>query len=220
MNRVATRERPADRGKRRGIDAASSIGREIRLARRQLGLSLKAVADVVGISVTELWRIEHGLAPWVSLILLAQLCGAVGLDLFARAYPGGRALRDGRQASLLLRLHHRLHVALGWRTEVPLPNAGDQRAWDAAIFGPAWRYGVEAELNPIDGQALLRRVKLKDRDGGMDGVILLLPETRQARLFRTEFSLVLRNEFPVEPRLALKRLAAGEDPGGSCVLVL
>lgn len=98
--------------------------------------------------------------------MLAQLCALVGLDLAARAYPGGvPALRDTRHGRLLNRFRVRLHRTLRWGTEVPLPNPGDQRAWDAMIRGEGWRYGTEAELNPIDGQALIRRLTLKTRDG-------------------------------------------------------
>ncbi len=88
------------------------------------------------------------------------------------------------------------------------------------IRGHAWRYGVEAELNPLDGQALLRRLALKVRDGNVDGVILLLPETRQSRAFRHEFQTFLAGEFPISARVALMRLAAGREPGGNALIVL
>lgn len=197
-----------------------AIGREIRLARRQLGLSLKSVGHAVGISASELSRIERGLADWASLIVLTQLCAVVGLDLSARAYPGGSPLRDARQGVLLTKFRARLHPSLGWGTEVPLPIPGDQRAWDAMILGEGWRYGTEAELNPIDGQALIRRLMLKQRDGGVDGVILLLPDTRQARLFRREFSDLLATDFPIPARLALVRLANGLVPGGNAIVII
>ncbi len=105
-----------------------------------------------------------------------------------------------------------------WRCRCP--NPGDQRAWDALIRGDGWRDGVEAELNPIDGQALIRRLRLKQRDGLVDGVILLLPDTRRARQFRREFADLLANDFPVPGRAALERLAAGESPGGSAIVII
>lgn len=113
-----------------------------------------------------------------------------------------------------------LHESLGWALEVPLPSRGDQRAWDALIRGDAWRYGVECELNPIDGQALLRRINLKQRDGLVDGVILVLPDTRQTRQFRREFEGALATQFPVRGSAAASRLGGGLDPGGSAVVVL
>lgn len=197
-----------------------STGAEIRLARIQRGLSIALVASAVGISPSELSRIERGVAPWVSVTVLSRICAVVGLDLFVRAYPGGRPLRDARHGRQLAKLKARLHPTLGWALEVPLPNPGDQRAWDAMIRGDAWRYGVECEMNPIDGQAMLRRLALKQRDGMVDGVILLLPDTRQARLFRREFAQLLDEQFPVSSAKALRRLAAGLDPGGCAIVTL
>lgn len=217
---MIARIRAVERGRARGRHIIQSVGSEIRLARVRLGLSIATVAREVGISPAELSRIERAQAEWVSVLVLAQLCAVVGLDLSVRAFAGGSPLRDARHAALLGRFQRRLHAAVGWSTEVPLPHHGDQRAWDAMLRGKGWRYGVEAELNPIDGQALVRRTTLKQRDGLVDGVILLLPDTHQARHFRHEFAGLLAADFPVPARLALRRLAAGEDPGGSAIVVL
>jgi transcriptional regulator with XRE-family HTH domain len=195
-----------------------AIGDEIRRSRTSNALSLQVVAKAAGISASELSRIERGLAERVSLIVLSRLCAVVGLDLSVRAFPGGSPLRDARHGRVLGRLRAHVRATLGWALEVPLPNAGDQRAWDAVIRGSGWRYGVECEMNPIDGHALLRRLALKERDGMVDGVILLMPDTRQARLFRREFAELLADQFPVRPADALRRLAAGTDPGGSAII--
>lgn len=217
---MVARQRAVHRGTQRGWDLVRLIGREIRLARQQLGLSIATVAREVGISPSELSRIERGVAEWASVIGLAQICAVVGLDLSVKAYAGGRPIRDARHAALLARFRARLHPSLRWSTEVPLPNPGDQRAWDGTVRGEGWRYGTEAELNPIDGQALLRRLTLKQRDGGVDGVILLLPDTRQARQFRREFTSLLATDFPIGSGRALRRLGAGQDPGGSAIIVI
>ena len=66
---------------------------------------------------------------------------------------------------------------------MPLPNAGDRRAWDAVIGIARVRIGVEAETRARDEQELERRLSLKRRDGGVDHVILLLADTRSNRLF-------------------------------------
>lgn len=217
---MVARQRAVHRGTQRGWDLIRLIGREIRLARQQLGLSIATVAHAVGISPSELSRIERGVAEWASAVVLAQICAVVGLDLSAKAYPGGRPIRDAGHAALLSRFRTRLHPDLRWSTEVPLPNPGDQRAWDAMISGSGWRCAIEAELNPIDGQALLRRLTLKQRDGGVDGVILLLPETRQAREFRREFAPLLATDFPNGSGQALGRLGAGLEPGGNAIITL
>lgn len=51
-------------------------------------------------------------------------------------------------------------------------------------------------------------------------MILLLPETRQAREFRREFTSLLATDFPIGPGLALRRLGAGFDPGGNGIITL
>jgi transcriptional regulator with XRE-family HTH domain len=217
---MAIKERAVDRGRQRGRDAACSVCREIRRTRRSLGLSIAAVAREVGISASTLSRTERCIMPNVSLTLLAQVCEVVGLELSARAFPGGRPLRDARQGRILGKFGNLLHPSLRWGTEVPLPIPGDKRGWDGMIGGPGWRYGAEVETSPTDGQATIRRIKLKARDGQVDGVILIVPDTRQTRAFRREFADLLAIEFPVPGRLALELLAAAADPGGSSVVVL
>jgi len=61
---------------------------------------------------------------------------------------------------------------------------------------------------------------LKQRDGGVDHVVLLLADTRANRAFRREFGDVLRVNYPVDGRVALAALAAGRDPGGGAVILL
>ena len=155
---MATRERAVDRGNSAGVKDIRRIGDEIRQTRRSRGLSLRAVAAEADISSSSLSRIERAKVESVSLVTLARLCAIVGLDLSARVYSGGAPLRDARHSRVLEKLHGKVYVSLGWGTEVPLPNPGDQRAWDALIRGDGWRYGVEAELNPTDGQDRLSAV--------------------------------------------------------------
>jgi transcriptional regulator with XRE-family HTH domain len=218
---MGTRERPADRGKQRGREITLALGREVRAARRGLGLSLREVARAVDLSAAEVSRIERGLVAGVSVTTFATLLAVVGLELSGRAFAGGQPIRDAGHARLLIRFRGKLDDRLIWRTEVPFPQPGDKRAWDATITNAAktWRHGVEAETRPSDGQALTRRLTLKQRDGGMDGVLLILPDTRHSRAFRAEFGSLLRAEFPVPGADALRRLAAGQDPGGSALIV-
>jgi hypothetical protein len=88
------------------------------------------------------------------------------------------------------------------------------------IAGRDWRYGVEAETAPRDLQALARRIELKRRDGEVDGVILLLRSSRRTAAFLAGAGDLLSLNFPIGARQAVSRLAAGEDPGGSAIIVL
>ncbi len=156
----------------------------------------------------------------VTVADLAQFAGAVGLQLSLRMYPGGEALRDAGQTRLLERFRRRLHAGITFGFEVPLPMPGDQRAWDMLLRGEAWRCGVEAETGPRDGQALNRRLELKRRDGEVDHVLLILPNTRRVRAFLGETGALLRTNLPGGQKVILDRLAAGENPRTSAILVL
>lgn len=217
---MPARERRTERGAATSRRLRAAIGAEIRLDRQSAGVSLREVARVVGCSPATLSRVERGLMPTVSLDLLARICAVVGLDLAAKTYPGGGPLRDRGQFPLLAAFHGRVHRSVGWGTEVPMPLLGDQRRWDAMLRGPNWRYGIEAESAPRDWQALSGRIELKRRDSGVDGVILLLPDTHRTREFLRAAAPLIPTVFPVPMRLLMARLAAGEDPGGSGIVVL
>jgi transcriptional regulator with XRE-family HTH domain len=217
---VATRERPADRGLRLGRAALVRVGAELRASRIGAGLSIDQVAAALGLSNAEISRIERARSPNVPLVTLARLAAVVGLDLVSKLYPGPNPLRDAAQLELLGDFRAVLHPSLGWATEVPLPIPGDQRAWDGTVRGPDWLFGAEAETAPRDGQALVRRLHLKIRDGGVDGVLLLVRDTRTVRHFLAETEVLLRSEFPVRTREVLARLRAGVRPEGSAIVVV
>ncbi len=212
------RERPVDRGALRGRDVVVDLGREIRSARRDRALSQEAIGRPIGVSGVTVGRIERGLAGRVSILRVAQLLETVGLELSAHAYPGGRPIRDAPHVALLTRFQLGLHPSLSWRTEVPLPIPGDRRAWDGLIAGGDWRFGVEAETAPRDAQALIRRLTLKERDGRVDGVILVLPPTRRTRVFLREAGGVLAPAFPGTGPRTLELLRAGVRPPVSAIV--
>ena len=184
-----------------------------------LNLSLAAVGREVGISVSQLSRVERGLAPGVPLDRIAATGAVLGLKLSVRFYPVGRPLRDSAQIALLERLRRRIHPTLGWRTEVPIPILGDLRAWDAAIVGRGWIVHVDAETRIRDAQAVARRTALKRRDSSTDRVILLVADTRLNRaVARSVASTLIADSRPAAEILAA--LESGRDPGGSALLLL
>jgi transcriptional regulator with XRE-family HTH domain len=203
-----------------GRAALVRIGAELRAARTDRGLSLDVVAAACGISRTELSRIERALSPHVPLVTLAKAAAVTGLDLTARVYPGASPLCDGAQAALLTDFRSLIHASVSWATEVPLPIAGDQRAWDVLIGGPDWRFGCEAETGPRDAQALVRRLQLKLRDGGVDGVLLVLREGASTREFTRSAVDVLGPMFSAASRDALARLRLGRHPSGNAIVVV
>lgn len=224
---MAVRQRRADLGAERGITLVAMAGREFKAARLNAGLSQDDVSCAAGISRPQYGRIERARSPEVSLARLATIAAVLGLETSLRFFPAGDPVRDAGHVALLERLRARLHSSLAWRTEVPFPQAGDLRAWDATVAGfqiPAGRTrrrgAVEAETRPVDLQALDRKLALKERDGGADWVILLLANTRHNRSLLAGPGATLRARFPLEGRRALELLAAGVDPERNAIVLL
>jgi transcriptional regulator with XRE-family HTH domain len=217
---MATRDRPRDRADRLVRTILASSAAELREARIAAGLSQRAVADAAGVSHSTVSRIERERSPEVSVLVIARLGAAVGLKAALRLYPDGDPIRDVAHVRLLERLHARIHPQLRWRTEVPLPIRGDLRAWDATIAGMGFVVGVEAETRVRDAQAVARRTNLKQRDGELDHVILLVAGTRSNRRSLAAAAGELATAFPVTQRDALRALRDGRDPGGSSIIVL
>lgn len=153
------------------------------------------------------------------MVVFASVGAVLGLSVSLRAYPAGDPIRDAAHSKLLERFRRRLHPSLRWRTEVPLPNAGDPRAWDAVVSGIEWRDAVEAETGVDDAQALERRVELKRRDGAMDHVILLIADTRRNRDALVAAPAAFA-AFPLRTRQILGALGAGRDPGNSGIVLI
>jgi hypothetical protein len=148
------------------------------------------------------------------------LLAAVGLELSVRVFPSGQPVRDAGHAALIARFRRNVDESIAFRTEVPLPLPGDLRAWDVLLAGAGWRHGYEAETRPTDRQALERRIELKARDGDVDGLRLLLIDSRHNREFVRANREALLDRFPVPATQALQALAAGLDPGRGSVILL
>jgi transcriptional regulator with XRE-family HTH domain len=217
---MAGHEKRDERARRTALALLTTVGQEVRRARLNHDLSQTSAGRSVGMSPSAWSRLERGVATNVPLLDLARAAAVVGLDLHVRAHPGGRPVRDQAHLELLERLRVRLAPGVRWRTEAPLPNPGDRRAWDALILVPPVRIGVEAETRARDSQDLQRRLTLKRRDGGVDHLILLLADTRHNRHFLRVAGVGFMAEFPMAGTTALQRPAATEDPGGSAIILL
>ena len=217
---MGSRERAVDIGAARAREILGRLVREARAARLASGLAQDDVAATVGISRSQYSRIERGLSPDLSIDRAARLFAVLGQELSVRAFPSGDPIRDVAHAALLERLHARCHRLFRWRTEVPFPIPGDLRAWDATAVSPECRIGIEAETRLRDIQALDRRLALKERDGGMDRLVLVVLDSRCNREVVRAHGDILAGRFPVPGRRALELLAAGVDPGGNALLLL
>lgn len=213
-------ESHAARGARRGRRALVSLGEEIRAARVAAGLSQARVARAADISSSELSRIELGKAAWVDIPTAASVCAVVGLDLSVRAYPGASPLRDAAHLRLVEWLRRELDPNVVLRTEVPIGDGRDQRAWDAVLQAGPVNCAVEFETRMSHAQAVLRKVNLKRQASGVDRVVLVLADTntnRRAVLGAREY---LRPTFPLDPAAILSALRDGRLPESGGIVFL
>ena len=215
---MGTRERPSDRGRRRAREHLDRVASDVRIARVGAGLSLRDVGAAAGVGHVALWMFERRRRD-LRFEDLSAVCQVLGLDLSLRAYPAGDPIRDAAHARLLARFKARLHPHLRWSTEVPLPNPGELRAWDAMIAGPGWRTAVEAETAINDVQALERKLAIKTRDGGADHVVLLVADTRRNRRAMATAPAAFA-ALPLRNRDVLRDLGAGRQPAGSGLVIL
>ena len=217
---MTTRNDPAAEGHRLATRLARQIGDDIRNARVASGLSQNAVGAAAGMSHTQVSRIERA---EVAGLTIDQVCCAglaVGLKLAARLFPDGDAVRDGAQLRLLERFRLALPAGAEWATEVPMPIAGDRRAWDAVVRLGGRRAGCEAETRLADIQSLERRLALKLRDGGVDVLILVVADTAHDRGVLREHREALRPLLPLDGRHILAALAHGRLPDTNGIVVV
>jgi transcriptional regulator with XRE-family HTH domain len=217
---MANRERPRDRGVRIGRQELIKLGREARDARVQAGLTQRAVADSVGVHRSWVGSFEQGKAPGIGFQVVATILSVVGLDLSARAYPGGDAIRDAGQAAMIGRFLAVVPDSVGRAVEVPFPNTGDPRAWDVRLRIGSTTWGVEAETHVGDLQATLRRMSLKRRDGLVDGMLLLLLDSRHHRRLLREHRSLLAGSYPGDAREAMALLRAGRPPMCDTIILI
>ena len=198
---------------------------EAEAARLERGTSFAEIGRAIGLGPGQVARICRGQSPDLSIVRLSQVMTTLGLELSARSFPIGPAVRDAGQVRVLGRLTARVSPSLRWRDEVPvieIAMAGsiDHRAWDAGIDGDGWRVRIDAETHLGDVQAVLRRVALKQRDSNVQAMILLLADTAHHRRLIGEFGEQLLEQFPVPQRRALAALRAGRAPGGNALILL
>ena len=112
---------------------------------------------------------------------VCRVARAVGLAPSFRLYPTGEPIRDSAQLALLIRFEQLVTPPLHLVREVPLPIAGDLRAWDGRIRDRSGTASVEGESRITDAQALARRIALKTRDdpgaGAAVRIFTLVAET-------------------------------------------
>ena len=217
---MPNRERKLDRAAILARRLQAELGLELREARLARGLRQTDVARVANSSSSHVSRVELGLASDLSLADAVRHGAVVGLKFHARFYPAGGGLRDAAQLDLLRRLRARIGDRWSWQLEAPLNIAGDLRAFDALLANPKATIAVEAITRLRDAQAQLRAAALKQRDGNVPRLVLLIKATDHNRSALASAADVLATSFPLGTRATLSALSHGEDPGDNGIVLL
>ncbi len=213
------RDSPLARGERRSRLLRQRIADELNRTRRTSGLSIREAARRVGASPDTIMRLERADRTSMTIDLVARVAPVVGLELAAALYQDGDPVRDRAHLALLQRFRSRLPPGAKWRTEVPVPLAGDLRSGDAVVDVGEGEVLVEAETYLDDIQAVERKLAAKARDLCVDRAALLVADTRHNRSVIRDHPELARR-FPVGTRAFVAALRAGRLPAGDGLVIL
>lgn len=217
---MPNRMRQVDEATIFGRRLQAALGSELRTARLARGLRQIDVARAINASDAQVSRIERGLPRKLGVSDLARHGAVVGLRLNARFYPTGGGLRDQAQLALLRRLRTRIGDRWTWRLEAPVDRPGDLRAFDGLLTYQGQTVAIEAVTRLHDAQAQLRAITVKQRDGGMPRLVLLLAASHANRRALASADDLLATTFPLGTKAILAALEAGQAPSANGLVLL
>lgn len=217
---MAVRTRSIDQARHAWTRNAARIGDELRTGRHILGLTLRELSAVIGVSKSEISRRELGKSRRLTGEKLAVHAAAVGLRVSITLWPAGGGVRDAAQARYIAAFVAR--VGRLWRValEATVPVPGDLRAADVLLQQGAVRVVVEVITRLTDLQAQIRSAQQKARDLGATRLILVVAATHANRSALASTRSALVEAFDLDTRRVLTELAAGRDPGRDAIIVL
>ncbi len=221
---MATRETRQMRGRRRGRMLVARTLAELQAARVAAGLSLRQMASERGQSKSALSRMLGDELADVGVVELSELASVLGFEISLGLHPVGDAVRDRAQLAIGRRFDGLL--AQAWRVtdETLLPGQAELRAWDKLLrlvgAQPRHLVGVDLESRVRDIQALVRRTRLRERDGQVDAILLVLADTAHNRRLAPELRTGLGASYATAPRALLHGLRAGARLAGSGLVLV
>jgi DNA-binding XRE family transcriptional regulator len=205
------------RGRRRAAEIATEVGKDVLLARATLGITRENAAAIAGVSPMTFAAVEEG-SDAVRVDTLTSVCDAVGLRLWAKAYPSTPpTLRDTGQLELVTVVTAQAHSA--WRPAMELVlDAKSGRAADLVLFGPDEIQHHEYERNLLDWQGQLRagRVKqelLASMHQRPVRLVMVVEDTYRNRRVLEPHIAVVRRELLAGPREVWRSIRTGEPLG-------
>jgi len=194
----------------------AGLARDLRDARYAAGLRQVDIARALGISASQIGRVERGEQRRIPVEDVAAYAAAVGMRLSLSLYPAGGRLRDARQLQMIAE-YRRLVEPGHWqaRIESPVGPPGDLRAFDLLLSSGRLSVAHEFVSRVRDAQAQVRPLMLKQRDAGVDRLVLVVAATHANRRAVAEAGPALRESFRLGTRAVLAALRAGKDPGSN-----
>ncbi len=119
---MPTWQSAAHRGRQRARCLLRRAGEEFRRLRIGSGISTRQLAATLGISHTQVRRIEAGVAPHVDLDLISRMASVLGAELSLGVHPIGPPVRDKAHVELLERFAARLGPGMTWADGGPDPD--------------------------------------------------------------------------------------------------
>ena len=199
---------------------SESVGREVLLARANLGLSRRQAARLARVSPDTQQRVESG-DPSVAIDTACRVASALGLKLWARAFPvTAPSLRDTGQLRIARHLRQLAHAAYSLALELGLSGG---RSADLVLYGPEEILHVEIERRLVDWQAQYRSASAKrDEIAGQHRrpvrlVIVVEDTERNRRVVRAHADLIA-STLPAGSRTVMRSLRSGNPLGTDGIL--
>jgi hypothetical protein len=165
---------------------------------------------------------EAGKLTDVSIVRIAEIASILGLEPSLTLHRIGTPIRDKGHEALIARFRERL--GHGWRVvrEAEFPGEGDPRSWDVLLRHPVEHYliGAEAETRIRDLQALVRRMKERGSQGGVDHLVIALSDTRLNRTLVADLRDALGPDVQTRASAIIGALANVSRLPGSGVVLL
>ncbi len=193
---------------------------ELRTARANANLSQNQVARELGWTRSRYARFEADALADVGIEDMCLSAAVLGMEVSVGLHPVEDAVRDIGQLRLSAKFRSLINPAYRALGEVLLPGVGDRRAWDLLPRVPQHLIGVELETRLRDVQWLARRLRERERDGGVDAILLVLSDSRANRRLVPHLLDTLGDPWRTSPRAILRALRSGNRIPGSGVILL
>jgi hypothetical protein len=197
---------------------------ELEIAREGAGLSCGSIARALGVSKSSAARLLSNGLQDPGVIALSETASVLGFEISLGLHPVGDGLRDKGQLTVGKRLDALLSQRWRVTDETLLPGAGELRAWDKLLrlvgTSPRHLVGVDIETRVRDVQALTRRTRVRERDGHVDAILIVLADTATNRRLASELRAALGSDYATSPRVILGALRLGQPLVGSGVILV